>query len=143
MKYTKRFTLLLLAALISIPLFVVHGAGGRIEGKIADPKGAAIAGATVTATNQATKHDFSAVTDAQGRYKIEGLPAGTYNLSVVASGFKDGRGEVKVSDDSATPLDLRLEIAPVEAQVKVPTGAQKGNLDPIYQNLRQLAKTDP
>jgi hypothetical protein len=143
MKYTKRFALLLLAALISIPLFVVHGAGGRIEGKVTDPKGAAIPGATVTVTNQTTKQDFRAVTDAQGRYKVEGLPAGVYDVSVVAKGFKDGRqAEVKVDDDSVKPIDLRLEIAPVEAQVKVPTGSQKGNLDPIYQSLRQLAKTD-
>jgi hypothetical protein len=34
MKLTKRLTFILLAALISIPLLVVHGAGGRIEGKI-------------------------------------------------------------------------------------------------------------
>ncbi|HEV2835840.1 MAG TPA: hypothetical protein VGW58_11010, partial [Pyrinomonadaceae bacterium] len=77
MKYTKRITLVLLVALIAIPLFVVHAAGGRIEGKVSDPKATAIAGATV-----------------------------------------------------------------VEPQEKVPTGGQKGNLDPIYQNLRQLAKTD-
>jgi hypothetical protein len=143
MNYTKQFTLVLFALLISIPLFVVHGAGGRIEGKVTDPKGAAIPGATVTVTNQTTKQDFTAVTDAQGRYKVEGLPAGVYDVSVVAKGFKDGRqAEVNVADDSVKPVDVKLEIAPVEAQVKVPTGSQKGNLDPIYQSLRQLAKTD-
>ena len=143
MKHTKQFTLVLFALLISIPLFVAYGAGGRIEGKITDPKGAAIPGATVTVTNQTTKQDFTAVTDAQGRYKVEGLPAGVYDVSVVAKGFKDGRqAEVNVADDSVKPVDVKLEIAPVEAQVKVPTGSQKGNLDPIYQSLRQLAKTD-
>ena len=57
-------------------------AGGRIEGKITDPKGAAIAGATVTVTNQVTKQDFTAVTDNQGKYKVEGLPAGIYTVRV-------------------------------------------------------------
>jgi carboxypeptidase family protein/peptidase M1-like protein len=146
MNYTKRLTLpwvvLLLATLLAIPLFVVHGAGGRIEGKITDPKGAAIPGATVKVTNQTSKQDYTAVTDGQGRYKVESLPAGVYDVTVIAKGFKETRqDDVTVDDDSVKPLDVRLEIAAVEAEVKVATGSQKGNLDPIYQSLRELAKT--
>ena len=143
MKLTKRFTFILLAVLISIPLLVVYGAGGRIEGKITDPKGAAIPGATVTVTNQTTKQTFSAVTDPQGRYKVEGLPPGLYDVSVAAKGFKDAsQADINVADDSVKSVDLRLEITPLEAQVKVATGSKNGNLDPIYQSLRTLAKAD-
>ena len=143
MKYTKRVPFLLLAALLSIPLFVVHGAGGRIEGKITDPKGAAIPGATVTVTHQISKQELTAVTDGQGRYKVEGLSAGTYDITISAKGFKETRqADVNVDDDSVKAVDVRLEIAAVEAEVKVPTGSQKGNLDPIYQSLRQTAKID-
>jgi hypothetical protein len=143
MKYTRRFTLMLLAALITIPLFVVHGAGGRIEGKVTDPKGAAIPGATVTVINKSTKQSLTAVTDGQGRYKVEGLPAGTYDVAISAKGFKDGQqADVTVEDGSVKPVDSRLEVAPVEAQVKVTTGSQKGNLNPGYVSLRQLAKAD-
>jgi hypothetical protein len=143
MKYTKRLAPVLLAALLSIPLFVAYGAGGRIEGKITDPKGAAIPGATVKVTNQTSKQEFTAVSDAEGRYKVEGLPAGTYDVTITAKGFKETRQtDVKVEDDSVKPVDVKLEIGDVEAQVKVPTGSQKGNLDPVYQNLRQLAKLD-
>src|SRR6478672_3974698 len=143
MKNIKRLTPLLLAVLLSIPLFVVHGAGGRIEGKVTDPKGGAIPGATVKVTNQTTKQDFTAVTDAQGRYKVEGLPAGVYDVSVVAKGFKDARQtNIKVDDDAVKATDVQLEIAAVEAEVKVSTGSQKGNLDPVYQSLRQLAKLE-
>ena len=143
MNDTKRLAFILLAVLVSIPLFVVHAAGGRIEGKVTDPKGAAIPGATITVTNQTTKQDFTAVTDAQGRYKIEGLAAGVYDISVGAKGFKDARQtDIKIEDDAVKAADVRLEIAPVEAEVKVSTGSTKGNLDPVYQSLRQLAKTD-
>jgi Carboxypeptidase regulatory-like domain/Peptidase family M1 domain len=143
MKYTTRVTFILLAALLSIPLFVVHGAGGRIEGKITDPKGAAIPGASVTVINQTSKQEFTAVTDGQGRYKVEGLPAGVYDVTVVAKGFKETRqSDVNVDDDSVKPIDVKLEIAGVEAQVKVATGSQKGNLDPIYLSLR-LPKNEP
>ena len=142
MKYTKQVAFILLAALVAIPVFIAHAAGGRIEGKVTDPKGAAIPGATVKVINQTTKQDFTAVTDAQGRYQIESLPAGTYDLSVSAKGFKDTQQtDIKVEDDAAKQTDLRLEIAPVEAEVKVQAGSLKGNLDPTYQSLRQLAKT--
>ena len=141
MRYTKRLSVLLVAAVLFIPLLIAHAAGGRIEGKITDPKGAAIPGATVTVTNQVTKQDFTAVTDNQGKYKVEGLPAGVYTVRVTSKGFTEGRhDEVRVQDDSAATIDVRLEIAPVEAQVKV--SGQKGNQDPIYQSLRQLGKAD-
>jgi hypothetical protein len=142
MKYTKRLSLLLVLTVLSIPFLVAYAAGGRIEGKVTDPKGAAIPNATVTITNQVSKQEFTAKTDGQGRYKVEGLPAGIYTVRVVVGGFNEGRrDEVKVADDSAATIDVRLEIAPVEAQVKVP-GAQKGNLDPVYTSLRQLGKGD-
>ena len=143
MKYTRILSLLLFAIVLSVPFLVAGAAGGRIEGKISDPKGAAIPGATVTATNQTNNQDFTAVTDGQGNYKIEGLPAGTYTIKVSGKGFKEGRQEeIKVADSSAVTIDVRLEIAPVEAEVKVATGSQKGNLDPIYQSLRQLGRGD-
>jgi hypothetical protein len=141
MKYTKRLSLLLVATVFLVPFLIAHAAGGRIEGKITDPKGAAITGATVTVTNVATKQEFTAVTDNQGKYKVEGLPAGIYTVRVSSKGFNEGRrDEVKVEDDASASIDVRLEIAPVEAQVKI--SGTKGNQDPVYQSLRQLGKCE-
>ena len=143
MKYAKGLFLVLLMALLSLPLSVVHAAGGSIAGKVTDPKGAAIPGASVTVTNKTTNQDFSTVTDAQGRYKVEGLTAGVYDIVIVAKGFKETRqADIKVEDNAVRSVDVGLEIAPVQAQVKVATGPQKGNLDPVYQTLRQFGKTD-
>jgi hypothetical protein len=142
MKYTKRLSLLLVLAVLSVPFLIAHAAGGSIEGKIVDPKGSVIAGAVITVFNPATKQEFPATTDPQGRYKVEGLPAGTYTIRVIARGFSEGRrDDVKVEDNSNLKIDIRLEIAPVQETVKVATG-QKGNQDPIYQSLRQLGKGD-
>ncbi|HEX3249814.1 MAG TPA: carboxypeptidase regulatory-like domain-containing protein [Pyrinomonadaceae bacterium] len=142
MKYTKELSLLLLAVLLSTSFFTAHAAGGRVEGKVTDPKGAAIPGAAVTVTNQITKQDFNTVTDNQGQYKVEGLPAGTYTVRVAVKGFNEGRREdVNVEDDGAVTIDVRLEIAPVEAEVKVQAGL-KGNIDPVYQSLRQLGRNE-
>src|SRR2546426_717957 len=56
---------------LSLPLLTVQAAGGQIEGRVTDPKGAAVVGAKVIATDAATNQTYTATTDAQGRYKIE------------------------------------------------------------------------
>jgi hypothetical protein len=126
---------------LSMSLSVAHGSGGRIEGKVSDPKGASIVGAAITVIDPINDQKFTAVTDDQGRYKVEGLTAGVYTVVVSAKGFNDiHRENVKVEDGVATPIDLQLEIAPVEAQVKV-SESPKANSDRVYQQLRQQAKT--
>src|SRR5688500_11935767 len=64
MKHRRKLSLLLITAVLSIPLLVTHAAGGRLEGKVTDPKGAAIPGATVSVTNEATNQEFTGITDA-------------------------------------------------------------------------------
>jgi hypothetical protein len=51
MKYTRLLGLLVTLALLEMPLVIVVGAGRRIEGKVVDPKGAIVVGATVTVTD--------------------------------------------------------------------------------------------
>ena len=50
MKYTKGLSLLLVLTVLSIPFLIAYAAGGRIEGKVTDPKGAAIPEASVSST---------------------------------------------------------------------------------------------
>ncbi len=144
MKYKN----LIIAALIvlvvlALPAFVVHGAGGRIEGKITDPRGAAIVGAAITVTDPANNQTFSAVTDGQGRYKVEGLAPGVYTVTVSAKGFSDGqRALVKVEEGAVVAVDLRLEVAAIEANVTIPNAGLKPNSDALYQQLRQQAKNE-
>ena len=67
MKRQKLHSLLLTICLaaFSLPFVTVHGAGGRVEGKVIDPKGAVVAGAKVTVTDPATNQSFNATTDAE------------------------------------------------------------------------------
>lgn len=123
-------------ALLTLPLVIAHSAGGSIEGKVTDPKGALVAGVTVMVTDPVTNQRFTGVTDKQGIYKVSGLPPGTYSVVVTAQGFSDARrDDVKVDEGVATKVDLKLEIAPVEAAVSV--AGVKANADPVYQQLRQ------
>jgi hypothetical protein len=143
LKYSKRWIILLslCLALLGAPLAIVHGAGGRIEGKVTDPKGAVVVGATVTVTDPETNRTFTAITDQQGHYKLEGLTAQTYSLVVSAPGFSDAhRDSIKVEDGAVATIDVKLEIAAIEATVTV--AGPKANTDQTYQQLRQQAKAN-
>src|SRR5579872_1923121 len=62
---------------------------GSILGLVTDPSGAAVPGAEVTVTNEAT--DIAVIrmiTDSSGNYVATTLPPGPYSVSVRATGFK-------------------------------------------------------
>ena len=76
-----------------------------------------LSGSQVLGPDPVTNHTFTAITNQQGQYKFEGLPAGAYSLVISAPGFSDARREeVKVTEET---VDVKLEIAPVEASVTV------------------------
>ena len=60
---------------------------GGISGVVADPTGAVIPGASVTATNASTNSTAKTVSGKGGEFSFVNLPVGTYTLSILASGF--------------------------------------------------------
>ena len=58
-----------------------------ITGTVMDPKGAALPGATVTATSQERGQAYTAMTNDSGLYRIAQLPVGAYVVKVEKSGF--------------------------------------------------------
>ena len=84
-----RFWKLLVALailLISASTAMAQETTGTIKGRISDPQGLAIPGATVTVTGpQGSKN---AVTDAEGRFSIPFLTPGSYSVRAELQGFK-------------------------------------------------------
>jgi hypothetical protein len=64
-------------------------ATGTILGNVKDSSGAAVPGASVTATNQGTQFSRTTTTDASGQYALRLLPLGDYKLEVTLAGFKN------------------------------------------------------
>lgn len=60
---------------------------GELYGRVQDPSGAVISGATVTATGSALIGSATSVTSGDGRYRVPGLPPGPYTVVVTAPGF--------------------------------------------------------
>ncbi len=93
---------------------------GSISGKVLDPDGLALPGATVTVTEQNTGFNRMVVTAQTGAYSIAPLTPGTYTLAVEMPGF----GSVKRTDLVLTAgmemvLDLKTQLAGVQEQVTV------------------------
>ena len=61
---------------------------GDIQGTVSDTTGAVISNASITLTNEATLVSRTTKTSGAGVFLFPGVPIGTYDLKVSASGFK-------------------------------------------------------
>src|SRR2546426_3912812 len=88
---------------------------GNMRGRVTEPGGSPVGSATVTATNVETGVARATLTDAQGRYRLLGLPLGSYRVraqvighrALEKTGYRLQIGEELVADFS-------LEAAAVE-----------------------------
>jgi hypothetical protein len=100
------------------------GVTASISGTVMDPSGAAIQGATVTATNTDTGIAQSQRTNAQGFYSFQSLPLGHYDVSVQQAGFKMYRQTGLVLDvNAALVVDVSLKVGQVQESIEVSAGA--------------------
>ena len=84
--------------------------GSSVEGVVSDQSGAAISGATVTATNQATGVSRETQTNDSGFYRISGLPPGNYKMVAEAGSFKQGAAaDVVVAAEAVRGLNISLQ----------------------------------
>ena len=61
---------------------------GSIVGTVSDPSGAAIAGATVELTNEATGVTRSVTTNGDGAYQFTAITPGTYSVKASSTNFE-------------------------------------------------------
>src|SRR3954463_13636965 len=79
---------LLLSAWILLAAPALAQTGGAIRGRVLDPQGAAVPGATLTVTGEQLQGERSVTSDSDGNYVLLGLPPGQYRLEGGQSGFK-------------------------------------------------------
>ena len=110
--------MLRLAALLlcSFALF----AQSSIQGLVTDPSGAAVPEAAIVASLESTGATRTAVTDADGRYRIPGLPIGSYTIRCEKPGFQPVQiHDVLLSLNQTLEQPIQLKLASAETSIDV------------------------
>lgn len=90
---------------------VAFAQGGTLSGKVTDSGGEAVPGANVVLAGEALPAGKTGtVTGSEGGFRLEGLPAGAYRLSVTHIGYRDlVRDGVGIVAGGELDLELALE----------------------------------
>src|SRR5579872_821657 len=111
--------ILLLLSLLPATVFGQYGTG-VILGAIKDASGAVIPNATVTVRNDATNEKRELKTDADGFYRFNALPSGTYTISATAPSFRTSTVEKTVLQvNSEVRADIVMQVGNVNEKVEV------------------------
>ena len=134
---------------------------GNFTGIVTDQTGAAVPGATVTATSEGTNASVSRQSSSEGFYTIPGLVPGFYTLKAGAKGFKNFVNEhVELTVGYTQRIDFKLEVGQMTQSVTVEgqapqvdtetnrlseliTGRQIENLPTNGRNIFQLIQLAP
>ena len=108
----SQIRLFALIALIAFCGSVTFGA--TITGTVKGPDGAPYSGAFVQAQNTKTRMTFLVLSDGQGHYREENLPAGDYTVMSRATGFRsDPRTGVSLTAAQNASFDFALQKTPL------------------------------
>jgi carboxypeptidase family protein/TonB-dependent receptor-like protein len=109
----RRFALAAVALGFGAGSLLAQGSTGKIEGRVRDQAGAPIANAQVFIVGTA----FSALTNPQGYYFINNVPAGTASVRAAFIGYKSTQVDgVKVLAGQTNTVDVQLEQTAVQIQ---------------------------
>jgi hypothetical protein len=116
--------LVLLSLLASHDSAWAQAGTATVYGDVKDQLGAAMPGAAVTLTSADTGARRSTVTNETGAYRFVALTPGAYALKVEINGFRTAvRDKLQLTVDTATKLDVGLEIGSVAESVEVAAAA--------------------
>jgi hypothetical protein len=123
MRTTEKLRRSVLFALLIVCMHSIvkaQSGAGAITGLVTDETRGALPGVTITATNEATSVEYTAVSNAAGNYTIEALPVGTYLVKAALSGFRTATMPAfALEARQIARLDLKLSVGAVQESVEV------------------------
>jgi len=106
-------------AVLGVPASAQYD-NGSLVGTVHDASGAAVPGASVTATNTATAIVTRTVANGSGDYEFPDLKAGVYSVVATSNGFSPAEARnVNVTVASRVRIDLTLKVGSAETTVEV------------------------
>ncbi|HKQ72285.1 MAG TPA: carboxypeptidase-like regulatory domain-containing protein [Blastocatellia bacterium] len=115
-------------AMALTPVLGQTGANTGLTGRVADPNGASIVGATVTLTKVDTGERRTVKTNSDGDWEARFLSPGTYRLVFEGQGFKKlARDGVTVTTAEMVVVNVRLEVGALDQVVEVTANAEMGS----------------
>jgi len=147
---------------LALPLASRAQDTGYISGTVTDKSGAAVVGAAVTITGAVGNLTRNTTTNGDGAYVVAGLPGGTYDIVVTATGFQKYTAQRVVLDVAEKRrIDVQLTVGAVSSEIIVTgdtiaqvstesseisstiTGTQIAELELNGRNFTQLVNLSP
>ncbi|MEY2412623.1 MAG: hypothetical protein QOD84_1229 [Acidobacteriaceae bacterium] len=124
MKGSNLVWLPLLFLLLTALSFSQSVATGDLHVVVKDPKGAIVAGAAVTASDEGQGFTRTASGDTEGDYRILALPPGSYEVVVNAQGFAKFTANVTITVGQVAEVPVALSVAGTQETVEVSSAAE-------------------
>jgi outer membrane cobalamin receptor len=99
-------------------LFTTSGAAATLTGIVRDPDGRAVPSARVIVTG-ARPGTAEAITDAEGRFSLEALPAGRHEVHVVTNGFSSDPQTILATQESTHQIEITLRVSALSESLVV------------------------
>src|SRR6266550_8417801 len=94
----------------AISVFAQGSNSGTIRGRVTDPNGASVSGASVKVTDRGTGIVRNLTTNGDGDYEAATLKSGNYSVTIAAPNFKSSVTNVVLSGTETVRADAKLEI---------------------------------
>ena len=116
---------------------------GAVTGRVVDSSGGVLPGVTVSLKSPEALGDYSAITDAEGMYRVVNLPPATYEIRAELSSFQTVVRRAAVQVNGVTQIDFTLSPGGIAETITV-TG-QTTIVDPeragLSVNINNIALT--
>jgi Carboxypeptidase regulatory-like domain/Putative zinc-finger len=93
----------------------------EVSGRITDPTGATISGATIS-LRDASGQTRQTTTSPDGNFRLTELPAGQYELTATARGFRTTKQSIRLNPSQFAMLQPVLDVGAVSETVEVASG---------------------
>src|SRR5215470_16792577 len=117
--FDKYFFLVVFVIFLLQSVVSAQNPHGSLRGIVEDSTGARVSGAGIVLKGAESGFERNTRSDAQGAFRVEDLPAGSYTLAVNAGSFAEASTKLTVAISTVTEVNVRMRPASVEQTLRV------------------------